>query len=699
MKTIPPRLQGTDGIRREVALQSAFPGLSPQQVFAKHGVITEEFMERYAFAHARLALKKKSKTLARAFVIGWDPRDPKGDFTEAVVRGVRKAGADAWVIGTAPTPLVPMMVRAKNAAGGFMVTASHNPKDQNGIKIFSDGRGLKPLPEDDERLSKSVLRQGPLDKKSLAGSRIDLTKEALKLFEQFHLMPENSWAADGTFADILLVVDPARGALAKIAASVFRKAGFRQVIEVNAKQDGNVNQLSGVADLEGTALITEDMIEKGGKFSRHKAPIALFTLGKQHKKAVEKGDLRVCGAVFDADGDRFYRLEYDPFGDRLLVLSGDETAFLQAKFLMQEQPDRFSAAAYIHTVESDLNTGVSAEGLGLRRDLSPVGDKWILWKAAHMDLENRLRVLRKRAEYQGTKKDRKTIADLVTTLKILKKNDALDVPTFNRLEADVDTVEHNLPPLDPAVAREYGPPFAVGSEETGHNITTGYLPETQRAVYCGNGLKSALNTFAATQSLFRKAAPKRYFAQLEKPFTPGFKGTGYAYYIDQPSFHAGSAVWKKMKSLVTRLSKAGGYKARQTAFPEDPDMLYLSLTHAATGRPAAVFVRNSGTENKISINLRGGKADEKFLCSLREDGVRLLMYELKNPGHPLYATERALLQSMQAGPLPESRAGDGPEARVLMETGKQGLTELTPEGYRLTGRGIWYLDECMVGGL
>ena len=66
MKTIPPRLQGTDGIRREVALQSTFPGLSPQQVFAKHGVITEEFMERYAFAHARLALKKKSKTLARA---------------------------------------------------------------------------------------------------------------------------------------------------------------------------------------------------------------------------------------------------------------------------------------------------------------------------------------------------------------------------------------------------------------------------------------------------------------------------------------------------------------------------------------------------------------------------------------------------------------------------------------------------------
>ena len=142
------RLQGTDGIRREVRPSSSpeFSDLSPLEVFLKHGVLTDAFMELYAHAQVSALMDSGAMQAGEEFVVGWDPRDPEGTFTEAVVRGVRKAGATALVLGVVPTPLVPMIILHKNAGGGFMVTASHNPKDQNGIKTFCAHRGMKFLP-------------------------------------------------------------------------------------------------------------------------------------------------------------------------------------------------------------------------------------------------------------------------------------------------------------------------------------------------------------------------------------------------------------------------------------------------------------------------------------------------------------------------------------------------------------------------
>lgn len=694
VRKTPFRLQGTDGIRREVALQKNFPKLSPQEVFLQHGIITEEFMERYAYAHVRLELKDKSPECQNAFVIGWDPRDPKGHFTDAVVRGVRKAGADAWIIGTAPTPLVPMFMQAKNAAGGFMVTASHNPKDQNGIKIFLAYRGLKLLPENDVALTRAVLKQGSLKSKKPVGKKKDFSKEALALFERFHLSSNNSWVEDNSFSTTILVVDPARGALSKIAAKVFKKIGFCGVHEVNARQDGNVNHLSGVADLEGIHCITADMIEAGGKFARHRAPLKLFELGRKHRAQIKTGKLKVAAAVFDADGDRFFRMDYDPFQDRLLVLSGDETAYLQARFLINKHPERFLANAYIHTVESDLNTGVAAEALGLQRDLSPVGDKWILWKIALMSHLHRTLVLTQQVKYLGTKYDREELNLVKKNWKLACKNDSMNLHTLSYLDKILDELEKRLPELSQDLAMEHGIPLAVGSEETGHNITTGYLessPGKFSIVHCGNGLKSALNTFSSTESLFKTTSAKRYFAQLEKPFTPGFKGTFYAYYIDQSLFFVGSPVWKKIKSLLSKMAREHNYKVQHTAFKTDPDMLYIALTHGQTNRPAALFVRNSGTENKISVNLRGSKGDKDFLTRAGEAGVRLLMQEMKDRDHPLFETEQALLNKIKSSPLAESKAGPDPAPRVLMEMGKQGFTSLSKTGHRLTLRGTWYL--------
>ncbi|GJL78568.1 MAG: hypothetical protein NPINA01_15570 [Nitrospinaceae bacterium] len=693
------RLQGTDGIRREVRPQSSkeFTGLTPQQVFLEQGFITEKFMELYAFAYVNSLIKKRRGKPGDGFVVGWDPRDVKGTFTRAVIAGIRKAGANAWVVGIVPTPLVPAFALYKQAKGGFMITASHNPKDQNGIKTFCAHRGMKLLPENDIELTRAILSLDHriLKKTSLKGKQKDCHREALDLFTKFSLHPENAWSEPEPgnpppFSKILLVVDPAKGSLSKIAAEIFRKAGFGRVIEVNAKLDGDVNLWSGVADLEGHTHISPSMIDKrSGHFRKHKAVLKLFELGRKFKTKILNGSQRVAGAIFDADGDRFYRLEYDPFKDELLVLSGDETAFLQGMFLLKRDPKRYKNALYINTVESDLNTAVAANQLGLKPRLTAVGDKWILLQTALFIADARLKALKKNSGNVLPGRVQK-MWDAV------RKNGALNVDAFRKIEEEIDALEKKISSPKPVDFSRFLA-FAVGSEETGHNITLGWLDLESGhriPVFFGNGLKSALNTFAATDSLFNGKTPRAYFSGIHKPFKPGFKETLYVYYIKKERFHKDSAVWKKIKRSILTDAKAEGFRGTTAIFPEDPDMLYISLKAGTSKNPTAgVFVRNSGTENKISVNLRGDRKDARKLKKIGENAIRLLLAALKDTEDHFYKLELDVLSQVALHPIPEGTLvlEKRSRTRVLAEMGKQHLIELTLKGYRLTTRGKWYI--------
>ena len=150
-----------------------------------------------------------------------------------------------------------------------MITASHNPNDQNGIKLFSFYRGMKPLPSDDFQLTRSILKQKYSVIKSalLRGKRKDCRKKALELFSEFTLAPENSWIDQAVnLKNIMLVVDSANGSLAGIARKIFTRAGFGKVFEVNGKLNGDVNIFSGVADLEGRDRITAEQIKKNSGY-------------------------------------------------------------------------------------------------------------------------------------------------------------------------------------------------------------------------------------------------------------------------------------------------------------------------------------------------------------------------------------------------------------------------------------------------
>ncbi|MFQ5671692.1 MAG: hypothetical protein ACE5G9_01245 [Nitrospinales bacterium] len=697
------RFQGTDGVRGETRPASAIKGCTPQEAFLDRRVITEEFMELYAFVHVDRCMADGQLKPGDTIVVGWDPRDTRGVFNEAVINGVRKAGASALVVGVVPTPLVPLYMLYKRAGGGFMITASHNPRDQNGIKTFFSYRGLKSLPRNDADLTGAILTQdySSIVQKKLRGKRIFCRTDALEFFMRFSLDPENSWQGSVSFKDIVLVVDPANGSLTGIAAEIFHRAGFGQVVEVNNRLNGDVNLHGGVADLEGHSSIAPEAVRKGA-FRKHTALAKLLRLGQKRQNAIRQGKCRVCAAVFDADGDRFYLLEYDPFKDSILVRSGDETAFLQARYLLERDPGRRRDFIYLNTVESDFNAASAAGKLGLKPRVTPVGDKWILSRIAAAFIENRLNVCARQMKNSPANavstKQKSAVNRLAREFREIQRRGIFDV---RRLEAIETALDKRVPAKSVADVSAF---FAVGGEETGHNVTSAWLErETGERVevFAGNGLKSALNTFSAEAHLIRRGTtpPSRWF---RPPFAPGFKQTHYAYYVKKELFCKNSRVWRLVKRQVSAWAGERGMRCRTVAFPEDPDMLYMLLAVQPSGarRPAgatppeaAVFVRNSGTENKIGVNLRGTNKSAGKLKSLGEQVVRLLFSSMKDPGNPFYRWERDFLRRCRGKCLRGSQIGleRAVAVRLLAEMQKQLLIRADEDGCRLAARGKWYL--------
>lgn len=661
------RFQGTDGVRRKVRLSNdpSLSGLTPQQAFLDHDVITEQFMELYTYCRVRQLVESGAMAEGENIVIGWDPRDPSGVYTSAAVRGLLKGGANALVIGVAPTPAIAVYARAIRAAGGVVITASHNPASYNGIKIFTR-RGLKLLPGDDIELSRRVndTPYSKVQSASETGHAEDKHAEAIGVFIKFSLDPRNSWITEPEkLHGCALIVDTANGALSPVAEKVLSESVFGEVISLNSSLDGSVNVRSGVAELEGVHEITPDMVEKGGRFFNNETVKTVFARGRELREKVVSGEKIVSAAVFDGDGDRFYRVDYDPFTDSLFVLTGDETAVLQAGLIKDKSAGRY----FVNTVESDLNAAGAARELGYKADLTAVGDKWILFSAALSAIKPAV-TEEAWAEIEKTAESKTPSADAVE--KILEREKA-----------------------------DFAPPseisFAIGSEESGHNISPAVVetPDGLRTVFAGNGLKSCLNTFAATAELNASADERLKF--LRHPFPAGFKKTLYVYYVDKSLWERGSDVWDEVKGVIFKRVENifSGAKVEEMIRPEDADMLYVKITQDGE-HFASVFARNSGTEDKIGISLRGPLDKKKSLFEIGEEAVRGLLLRMKDMTKPFAKAETALIETCAdkgAPDVPVGGLGADEYELLLVESGlKQGLLDSAAPGARLTKLGEWY---------
>src|SRR5207248_8604256 len=214
------RLFGTDGVRR-----------------LANAELTPELALSLAASAARV-LAAHDRSHRPVAVVGRDPRASGEMLEAAVVAGLASAGADVLRVGVLPTPAVAYLVGALNADLGVMISASHNPMPDNGIKLFAAG-GHK-LPDDIEDEIDAGLAAKSARPTGSAVGRVSDVPDALDRYAD-HLLA----ATPHTLAGLKVVVDCANGASSVAAPEVYHRAGA-EVVALHAEPDGiNINEHCG----------------------------------------------------------------------------------------------------------------------------------------------------------------------------------------------------------------------------------------------------------------------------------------------------------------------------------------------------------------------------------------------------------------------------------------------------------------------
>lgn len=309
------RLFGTDGVR----------GLA-------NGALKPELALALSASAARV-LAAHDRTHRPVAVVGRDPR-LSGEMLEgAVVAGLASAGADVLRVGVLPTPAVAYLVGILNADLGVMISASHNPMPDNGIKFFAAG-GHK-LPDGIEDEIEAGL---DADVNRPTGSGIGRVTDVADAVDRYldHLLS----ATPHPLAGIRVVVDCANGASFSAAPEVYRRAGA-EVIAIHADPDGvNINDDCG---------------------SNH--PDQLRAAVLEHK-----ADL---GIAHDGDADRCVAVDAD--GE---LVDGDQIMAVLA--LAMAEAGELKDDTLVATVMSNLGLHLAMRAHGVNVLTTAVGDRYVL---------------------------------------------------------------------------------------------------------------------------------------------------------------------------------------------------------------------------------------------------------------------------------------------------------------------------------
>jgi phosphoglucosamine mutase len=266
-------------------------------------------------------------------VVGRDPR-ASGEFLEAaVVAGLASAGVDVQRLGVLPTPAVAFLTGLSGADFGVMISASHNPMPDNGIKFFA--RGGHKLDDDAEiAIERHLGTAWDRPVGAAVGRLIDARDPASEYVDYLQK------AAPTPLTGLRLVLDCADGAAALVAPRVFRDLGA-DVVAIHAEPDGlNINDGCG---------------------STHLAPLRAAVL--------EAG--AHAGFAFDGDADRV--LAIDALGD---IVDGDQILAILALALRAD--GELSGDRVVATVMSNLGFTLAMRDAGIEVVSSNVGDRYVL---------------------------------------------------------------------------------------------------------------------------------------------------------------------------------------------------------------------------------------------------------------------------------------------------------------------------------
>lgn len=314
-----PQLFGTDGIRGK----------------ANHYPMTPEVALKAGRSLVKtLSLEKKAKKV----LIGKDTR-VSGDMLEcAIAAGICSAGADAHICGVLPTPGVAYLTRAESMDAGVVISASHNPYADNGIKIFNSA-GFKLSMELENAIDRMIRDADPNMFKSY-DEMIGTVQPRPMLENQYAAFLAQTLPEDQPLSGFKLVLDCSNGATYRIAPHVFESLGA-SVITICAAPDGkNINQGCGSQD---TAKLKQRVLEQGADI----------------------------GLAFDGDGDRL--IAVDETGRNI---TGDQILAICAKYL--KDTGRLANNRVVSTVMSNVGFHKAMEALGIELIITDVGDRYVL---------------------------------------------------------------------------------------------------------------------------------------------------------------------------------------------------------------------------------------------------------------------------------------------------------------------------------
>jgi phosphoglucosamine mutase len=310
------RLFGTDGVR---------------------GVANRDLTAELALALGSAAARRLSSTgqpRRRVAVVGRDPRASGEMLEAAVIAGLTSEGVDALRVGVLPTPAVAYLTGAYDADFGVMISASHNPMPDNGIKVFGPG-GHKLDDATEDRIA-DLVQQGPGERPVGAGiGRVVDAPDALDRYLR-HVGKAVTTRLDA----LTVVVDCAHGAASAAAPLAYRAAGAN-VLTINADPDGlNINDGCGSTHMEA---LQAAVVSYGAD------------LGLAHD-----GDADRCLAV-DANGR---------------VIDGD--AIMVVLALAMRESGELASDTLVATVMSNLGLHLAMREAGIEVRTTSVGDRYVL---------------------------------------------------------------------------------------------------------------------------------------------------------------------------------------------------------------------------------------------------------------------------------------------------------------------------------
>ncbi|KGA55887.1 MULTISPECIES: phosphoglucosamine mutase [Proteus] len=307
---------GTDGIRGKV-------GDSP---------ITPDFVLKLGWAAGKVLARHGS----RKIIIGKDTRISGYMLESALEAGLAAAGLSASFTGPMPTPAVAYLTRTFRAEAGIVISASHNPYYDNGIKFFSiDGTKL---PDEVEEAIEAEMEKPITCVESAELGRANRIVDAAGRYIEFC---KGTFPNENNLNGLKVVVDCAHGATYHIAPNVFRELGA-EVITIGCEPTGiNINAECGATDVR---MLQQRVLEEGAD----------------------------VGLAFDGDGDRIIMVDHQG-----LKVDGDQILYIIAREALRQGQLRGGA---VGTLMSNMGLEIALKQLGIPFVRAKVGDRYVLEK-------------------------------------------------------------------------------------------------------------------------------------------------------------------------------------------------------------------------------------------------------------------------------------------------------------------------------